>query len=259
MKNQQSYMKETMVYLVLLIAIQDELARTQSELEELRIHYQQLETSYNEIQGLLESLSQENNTIQNENQALNDKIMQIKEAVKSKIAQEIEKSESLHQENLRIVQENESLSSQLAQIASQVSELQQNDNDQELQYLRLKASELVEQNLKSEGELNRLREYLIEVEENSNRDLLALQSTVEEYRTQLSLLENERQDWQIMKEDEQSNLQLKDETLTELKNELVEANSVIHSLKQQIEVHQNTIASLQNVLSHFEHSNLLIK
>lgn len=230
----------------------------QQQLEEYQNQCQVLENSCLEFQSVVENLSAENQALDQERTQLSEKLDTFKRTVGIKIQQEMEESKRLKSLLEQSNQENENLMAQVQELSTHLANAQgHGDSQQEMEYLQKKTVELASQVQKSEAELNRLRSYLVEVEETSTNEAISMQSTIEEYQKQIAVLEKEREDWASVNEQEQELRESDMNLLADTKEKLAEMVQERSSLQSKIDQDAITIKNLQNVLSQFENGTLL--
>ncbi|KAI8893823.1 hypothetical protein BC833DRAFT_607069 [Globomyces pollinis-pini] len=220
----------------------------------------ELERNCVELQSVMENLSLENQNLDQERNNLIEQMKNIKSAVSVKIQTEMAESERLRNVLLQTTEENEVLRNQIQEFDQQLKHNVQYDNqldkekDTHLNHLQTRIEQLTEQNQKSDIELQRLRNYLIEVEDNFTQDSLALQSTIEEYKKQVIEFENERDEWQQLINQDNDQRESEQELILEMKSDLSKQLSIIEGLKTKSQQDQLSIQNLQQVLSQFESS-----
>jgi chromosome segregation ATPase len=212
-----------------------------------------LQSNHIELQQLVQNLSQENQQLDLERTQLNDKLAQYKTAVSAKLKQEMEESERLRGLLAQSTQENESLMLQVQELSGLLANhTTPDDSKQELEYLHSKTAELVSNLQKSEQELERLRQYLLEMEESSTQELLTMQATISEYQMQVQALEREREEWQLINQQDSEHRMLEQQKLEESKAELANSMLQLNQLVRKHENDQQMIQNLQSVLAQFE-------
>jgi exonuclease SbcC len=239
------------------IEFTDTIASLQQELHEYTLQYQHLQTNTVELQQLVQNLSQENQQLDHERSQLNEKLTQYKTAVGSKLKQEMEEVERLRGLLAQSTHENESLILQVQELSGLLANhTTPDDSKQELEYLHNKTAELVSNLQKSEQELERLRQYLVEMEESSTQELLTMQATINEYQMQVQALEREREEWQIVNQQDSEHRLLEQQKLEESKAELANSMQQLNQLVRKQENDQQMIQNLQSVLAQFEECNV---
>ena len=236
-----------------LIVDSVQISQLQQQLQEYQTQCQSLENSCLEFQSVVENLSVENQALDQERTILSEKLDTFKQTVGVKIQQEMEESNRLKSLLEQSNHENENLMTQVQELSTHLANSQGNgDSQQEMEYLQKKTVELASQVQKSEAELNRLRSYLVEVEETSTNEVISMQSTIEEYQKQIAALEREREEWASVDQQEQELRESDKSLLLEAKQKLAEAVQERSSLQSKIDQDAITIKNLQNVLSQFE-------
>jgi hypothetical protein len=123
-----------------------------------------------------------------------------------------------------------------------------NDFRQEIEYLQQKTVELVKNLEKAEQESERLREYLISNEEQNTQEIVELQLTIDELKTQLSQLEIVKNDQRTIEHFDH----IDDQKILDLEREIEKLNKKL-MLGQSIESrNEQQIQQLQQVLTQFE-------
>ncbi|KAJ3317200.1 hypothetical protein HDV06_001844 [Boothiomyces sp. JEL0866] len=229
----------------------------QTELNDYKTQCKQLSTSMAELNSLVENLSQENNALDQERNALSEKLSQVKLAVGQKIKAEMEESERLRNLLNHVSQEKDTLELQNRELAEALASRQAtSDEVLEIERLNQYISTLTEKAQKDANEVARLREFLIEVEDNSTRETLQMQATIDEYRQQIDSLEREREQWESVVAQDQEIRESENELLIDTKRQLVEAFAQITNLQQKAEQDGKSIENLQLVLEQFEKSDV---
>jgi DNA repair exonuclease SbcCD ATPase subunit len=188
---------------------------------------------------------------------LNEKMQQIKNAVSLKIKQELDESERLRGLLSQSTTENESLMGQVQELSAILaSNSTPDDSKQEIEYLHSKTSELVTNLQKSEAELTRLRQYLVEVEESSTQEILTMQSTVNEYQLQVQTLERERDEWLTVNQQDSQQRLMEQERLEQNRAEIANSMQKLNQAMRKQEQDQQMILNLQSVLAQFENCRI---
>jgi DNA repair exonuclease SbcCD ATPase subunit len=217
---------------------------------------QHLTNENSELSKLMQGLSQENQHLDYERHQLNEKMAQIKGAVSAKIKQEMDESERLRGLLSQSTQENESLLVQIQELSTMLaSNTTPDDSKQELEYMHSKTAELVSNLQKSEVELQRLREYLVEVEESSTQEILGMQAMLNEFQMQVQTLERERDEWTAVNEQESEQRRKEKERFEESRSELASSLQQLNQVMRKQEQDTQMIQNLQSVLAQFEECN----
>ncbi|KAJ3273411.1 hypothetical protein HDV01_004481 [Terramyces sp. JEL0728] len=227
-----------------------EIVNLQSELNEYKLQCVQLNSSLAELNSLVENLSQENSALDLERTSLADKLSQFKLVVGAKMKAEIEESERLRNLLNHVSQEKDTLEMQLAENLS--SHQATSDELLEIERLNQYIGSLTEKGQKDANEVARLREFLIEIEDNSTREALQMQATIDEYRHQIESLEREREQWESVAAQDQEIRESENDLLIDTKRQLVEAMAQITNLQNKAEHDAKSIENLQLVLQQFE-------
>lgn len=225
-----------------LLRSQEEILLLSSQIELLNIELEKERSSSIESQALLESLSTENNILDQEKVSLEDNLAQFKQVVGEKIESEMAENSRLR----GLLEENRIEMEDMASPASNI------DLEAEAEYLRVKTVELALQIQKSEAETERLRQYLMEVEEASTSDTLATQSTIEEYKMQIIGLERERDNLIEMSTDDQEQRNREKNEVLGYQNKINAIGEEKNRLQLEIGKSATVIKNLQNVLTQFE-------
>ncbi|KAJ3358090.1 hypothetical protein HDU91_005321 [Kappamyces sp. JEL0680] len=241
---------------LLTVELGETIQMLQHQVEEHRNQSLALQQSTAELQALVENLSHENQVLDSERKALNEKLESFKVAVTGKIQQEIEESDRLRQQLADSAQQMEQQQWQIQELTAQLSSQDNNDalqeSSREIQYLQEKTVELLAQVQKGETELNRLRAYLMEVEEASTQETLTMQESIQEYQRQIQILEKEREEWQGVSIQEQEARKSEADLLLDTKSQVALLLEEKASLGLRIEQDGKIIRNLQSVLSQFE-------
>jgi chromosome segregation ATPase len=228
-----------------LTALKEELSQ--------QIEYgKMMEKSCFDLKSLCDNLTQENIALASDLNEYQEKMEHIKSAVGVKLKASLEEAAKLRDLLAQSNEENENLMKQVQDLSDSLSAAASNDTKEELQYLQNKSAELVASLQKSEIELSRLREYLVEVEESSTQEILSMQSTMDEYKYQIQTLERERDEWHSMTENDKNDMQNTASMLDKSKSEIDQLLTKIHTLESKGKSDQQTIQNLQNVLAQFE-------
>ncbi|KAI8912677.1 hypothetical protein EDD86DRAFT_245554 [Gorgonomyces haynaldii] len=193
------------------------------DLEQLQKQLDEYVQAYNQQLVLVQQFSDENQFLEQERQHLSSKLEHFKEVVGPKLKQEMEQNQTLTHQLQLLQQEKESLLAEMqdsAHLSNQQSDAQ--------------VADLQVQNKKLNDEVHRLRQFLMEIEENQTRDALGLENAIQEYKQQVQLLERARDDLQAVASQEQQ-ARLEAETrYNECKQKLGEASAEVQNLKSKL-------------------------
>ena len=260
-----------MTLMYVLDEANDTISVLQGQIQEYQTTCTELQKSIDEMQTILSNLSNENESLNQEKIGLTDRLQQFKLAVGAKIQQEIEESDRLRADVALVTQENVELSTKISGLSesledalkniSQLEEGSKKESDStemeaEIAYLQSKSVDLIAKLQKSEAEVGRLREYLLEAEENSTREALTMQAMIQEYKLQIASLENEREEWSSVRQHEEELRASHNDLLDESKIQVVLLLEEKATLGKRIEEYGITIKNLQNVLAQFEAGSL---
>jgi hypothetical protein len=250
----ESYAKEQELSVTLLaekkslVMKLDEVRNDQTQNHEFITRIAELELAYKEQKDLTINLSEENGNLETERKNVCDKLNYFKEVVGPKLKFEIENSSQLSQKLALLKIERDELQSHIVQL-EEVSKQTEGDSSR-----ITKMDELMDDNEKCRRELDRLRQFLVENEENQNRDAIMLQGSVEEKSQQIKMLENSTEELREVCLQEQKLRKEMEVQYQQAKIDLNEACSESHRLKAKLLSETNTLHNLQKVLEQFQTS-----
>jgi hypothetical protein len=175
-----------------------------------------------------------------------EKIDHMKNAFSIKMKEKIEYSDKLEKMYEEAQQEIESLK---LEVENNLASIDEKSNQTQI---NLQISNITEQLNKSEAENSRLRNYMIELEENSTQEIVTLNTAVEEFKHQILYLEREREQLQLLGTHNEEQRNYEQELLIETKSENKLLVQEVESLNFQKSQDLLVIQNLQQVLAQLE-------
>lgn len=109
---------------------------------------------------------------------------------------------------------------------------------------------------KSQRELERLRQHMMEVEEERDHEVLKAEEVVKEYRVQMERLSHERQDVEALCEERINEISDLQEKLTQFEQIMVEKEEEYARIQEERIQTAQSVDNLQHALEEFQTSKL---
>jgi chromosome segregation ATPase len=122
-----------------------------------------------------------------------------------------------------------------------------------------KIQELTEECEKSQREVERLRQFLVEMEETQTHDAISLQTSLEDYKQQIVQLESTREELQQVASQEQDLRKEIEIKYQQSKADLNDACAESQTLRTKLLAESSALENLQKVLGQFQTSIFILQ
>nr|KAJ3419049.1 hypothetical protein HK105_007467 [Polyrhizophydium stewartii] len=235
------------------------------QISELLQQLKQSQESLAQQQDLTRQLADENEQLNRDCELLKERLTGLKNVVAPKLQAEMQESERLRSELAAAEEQRSMLQVQVAELSQAVQSLEMQlasssgsplspGGAGEAARLHAQLAEAHERIEKQDAELERLRQFLVEMGEAQTQETLAMQTTLDEYRRQVEALERERGEWEAAAAQARDARTEAERAAAEAVEEAGLMTQQVETLKAKVEQDQNSLVNLQRVLEQFEAS-----
>ncbi|KAH9272522.1 hypothetical protein BASA83_005331 [Batrachochytrium salamandrivorans] len=236
--------------------LQHSIVQHQERASELSNQVDQVQPMLVQQQALAQQLADENEQLYGERTLLMDKLTSMKNAIGPKLQAEMDECHRLRGDLAAAQEHSTSLQVQIQSLTDAIH-LAENDSTTALTDTSRLQSELTEARDHAERqqtELERLRQFLVELEDSQTQDTLTMQTKIEEYRCQVESLEKEQEQWVQAADETRTARHQADAATAEAREELALMVQKVDTLTAKVEQGQISQINLQRVLEQFEAS-----
>ncbi|KAJ8328842.1 hypothetical protein O5D80_002819 [Batrachochytrium dendrobatidis] len=236
--------------------LQQSIIKYKSQADELSRQIEPVQAMLVQQQTLTQELSDENQQLLGERTLLMDKLTSMKNTIGLKLQTEMAENSRLRDELALAKEQSVALQIELTNITESVHATETDSAVFSQDTIRLQ-SELADAQHSVDSlqaELDRLRQFLVELEDSQTQEALAMQSTNHEYKLQIESLEKEREYWSQTADESLSARHQAELISSSAKEELALMMQQVETLKSKVEQEQLSQANLQRVLEQFEAS-----